>query len=84
MAVDYRGLRSVTARELIAALNRDGFYFVRQVGSHQRYAHPDGRRVTLAPHGKGDTFKRKTLKGIIEDQAEWTDDDLVRLGLLKR
>lgn len=46
MAIDYRGLRSLTARELIAALNRDGFYFVRQIGSHQRYAHLDGRRVT--------------------------------------
>ena len=49
MAIDYRGLRSLTARELIAALNRDGFYFVRQIGSHQRYAHVDGRRVTVAP-----------------------------------
>ena len=46
MAIDYRGLRSLTARELIAALNRDGSYFVRQIGSHQRYAHVDGRRVT--------------------------------------
>ncbi|HXB68719.1 MAG TPA: type II toxin-antitoxin system HicA family toxin [Candidatus Acidoferrales bacterium] len=42
MAIDYRGLRSVTARELIAALNRDGFYFVHQTGSHQRYAHAKG------------------------------------------
>jgi predicted RNA binding protein YcfA (HicA-like mRNA interferase family) len=64
MAIDYRGLRSLTARELIAALNRDGFYFVRQVGSHQRYAHADGRRVTVAPHGSGDTFTIKTLKSI--------------------
>jgi hypothetical protein len=43
MAIDYRGLRSLTARELIAALTRDGLYFVRQKGSHQRYRHPDGR-----------------------------------------
>lgn len=40
-------------RPRIAALGRDGFYFVRQAGSHQRYAHPDGRRVTVAPHGSG-------------------------------
>jgi len=33
MAIDYSGLRSLTARERIAALTRDGFYFVRQVGS---------------------------------------------------
>jgi hypothetical protein len=31
MAIDYRGIRSVTARELVAALQRDGFYFVRQI-----------------------------------------------------
>jgi predicted RNA binding protein YcfA (HicA-like mRNA interferase family) len=81
MAIDYRGLRSLTARELIAALNRGGFSFVRQAGSHQRYAHPDGRRVTVAPHGRGDTFTIKTLKSMIEAQAKWTTDDLVRLRL---
>src|SRR5260370_36164455 len=66
MDIDYRALRSVTAREFIAALTRDGFYFVRQVGSHERYRHPDGRRVTVAPHGSGGTFKRRTLKSIFE------------------
>ena len=40
MAIDYAALRSLTAREMIAALNRDGFFFVRQRGSHQRYRHP--------------------------------------------
>jgi predicted RNA binding protein YcfA (HicA-like mRNA interferase family) len=83
MAIDYRGLRSLTARELIAALSRDGFYFVRQRGSHQRYANADGRRVTVAPHGGGDTFTIKTLKSMIETQANWTASDLVRLGLLR-
>lgn len=82
MAIDYRGLRSLTARDLMAALARDGFYLVRQVGSHQRYRHPDGRRVTVAPHGRGDTFKRKTLKSIIESQARWSEEDLRRLKLL--
>ena len=81
MAIDYRGLRSLTARELIAALKRDGFYFVRQKGSHQRYRHPDGRRVTVAPHGGGDTFTIKTLRSIIERQARRTEDDLQRLQL---
>ena len=80
--MDYRGLRSLTARELIAALERDGFSFVRQAGSHQRYRHPDGRRVTVAPHGKGDTFTIKTLKSMIESQAQWTEEDLKRLRLL--
>jgi predicted RNA binding protein YcfA (HicA-like mRNA interferase family) len=84
MAIDYRSLRSLTARELIAALGRDGFYFVRQAGSHQRYAHADGRRVTVAPHGGGSTFTVKTLQSMIERQACWTDRDLVRLGLIKK
>jgi len=84
MAIDYGGLRSVTARELVTALGRDGFYLVNQTGSHKRYRHSDGRRVTVAPHGKGDSFRRKTLRSIIEAQALWTEADLVRLGLLKK
>jgi predicted RNA binding protein YcfA (HicA-like mRNA interferase family) len=82
MGIDYRRIRSLAARELIAALTRDGFYFIRQKGSHQRYGHADGRRVTVAPHGGGDTFTIKTLKTIIEIQARWTEDDLRRLKLL--
>ena len=62
MAIDYRGLRSLTARELIAALARDGFYFVRQVGSHQRYRHPDGHRVPVAPHGSSGTKRLKLIR----------------------
>jgi predicted RNA binding protein YcfA (HicA-like mRNA interferase family) len=83
MAIDYRGLRSLTGRELIAALIRDGFYFVRQSGSHQRYKHQDGRRVTVATHGRGDTFTIKTLRSIIESQARWKEDDLRRLNLIQ-
>ena len=83
MAIDYRGLRSLTARELIAALTRDGFYFVRQAGSHQRYRHADGRRVTVAPHAGGDTFTIKTLKSMIELQARWEQEDLKRLELIR-
>jgi predicted RNA binding protein YcfA (HicA-like mRNA interferase family) len=82
MAIDYRDLRSLTARELIGALTRDGFYFVRQKGSHQRFRHPDGRRVTVAPHRSGGTFNVKTLKSMIENQARWTEDDLKRLNLI--
>ena len=83
MPIDYRGLRSLTARELIAALMRDGFSFVKQTGSHQRYRHPDGRRVTVAPHAGGDTFAIKTLKSMIERQARWTEEDLKRLKVLR-
>src|ERR1019366_9745309 len=84
MAIDYRGLRSLTARELIAALNRDGFYFVRQIGSHQRYAHVDGRRVTVPPHAGGDTFTIKTIKSIIERQGEGGRAELGGPGVLHK
>ena len=82
MSIDYRGLRSLTAREMIAALMQDGFSFVRQRGSHQRYRHPDCRRVTVAPR-QGDTFPLMTLKSMIEGQARWTEDDLKRLKLVR-
>jgi predicted RNA binding protein YcfA (HicA-like mRNA interferase family) len=83
MAIDYRALRSITAREIIAALVRDGFFQRKhRKGSHQRYQHPDGRRVTVASHGSGSTFAIKTLKSMIEEQARWTEDDLKRLKLL--
>jgi hypothetical protein len=30
MAINYENLRSITARELLTALSRDGFYFVKR------------------------------------------------------
>ncbi|MBK5191156.1 MAG: type II toxin-antitoxin system HicA family toxin [Methanosarcinales archaeon] len=47
MPIDYSKLRGLTARKLTSALARDGFYLRSQRGSHQRYYHPDGRKVTL-------------------------------------
>jgi predicted RNA binding protein YcfA (HicA-like mRNA interferase family) len=83
MSIDYARLRSLTAAELISALIHDGFFLRSQSGSHQRYRHPDGRRVTVSFHHPRDTFPPKTLKSIIERQARWTEADLRRLGLIK-
>jgi predicted RNA binding protein YcfA (HicA-like mRNA interferase family) len=83
MPIDYSRLRNLTAREVIRALGKDGFTFDRQTGSHQLYYHDDGRRVMVAFHAPGDTFKIKTLKAMIELQARWTEADMVRLGLLR-
>ncbi len=82
MALDYRRLRSITARETANALLRDGFKLNRQKGSHQRYIHPDGRRVTLTFHSSGDTFEIKTLRSMLE-QARWSEQDLIRLQLIR-
>ncbi len=83
MPIDYSRLRSVTARELIRALARDDFELRRQTGSHQQYAHVDGRRVTVSCHRLSDTFPVKTLRSMIQRQAGWTEDDLRRLRLLR-
>jgi predicted RNA binding protein YcfA (HicA-like mRNA interferase family) len=81
--IDWSRLRSTTVREIISALERDGFSLRSQSGSHQRYRHPDGRRVTVSFHRTGDTFRPKTLRSIVETQARWTEDDLRRLKLVK-
>jgi predicted RNA binding protein YcfA (HicA-like mRNA interferase family) len=83
MAVNYSYLRSLTARELISALARDGFVLDRQAGAHQLHLHPDGRRVTVSFHRPGETLEIKTLRTMIEIQAHWTDEDLKRLKLIK-
>jgi predicted RNA binding protein YcfA (HicA-like mRNA interferase family) len=82
MAIDYRVLRSLTARGLVAALNRDGFSSCASGVLTNATVHPDGRCVTVAPHAGGDTFTIKTLKSIIQAQARWTEEDLKRLKLL--
>jgi predicted RNA binding protein YcfA (HicA-like mRNA interferase family) len=81
--IDWSRLRSVTAREIIGVLLRDGFSLRHQAGAHRRYRHLDGRRVTVSFHHPGDTFRPKTLRSMIEDQARWNEDDLRRLKLLR-
>jgi predicted RNA binding protein YcfA (HicA-like mRNA interferase family) len=83
MGIDYARLRSLTAREIVAALFRDGFYLRSGKGSHQRFQHEDGRRVTISFHKSSDTFPPKTLKTIVEEQARWTEEDLTRLKLVR-
>ena len=82
VGIPYDRLRSLSARELIRALLHDGFVLLRQEGSHQRYAHRDGRRVTVTFHSLGQTFPLKTLKSMLEKQAGWTAKDLESLGIL--
>ncbi len=83
MAIDYSKLRSLTAREIGAALTAEGFALKRTKGSHRRYTHADGRHVTVSAHKESDTFPPKTLRSMLEEQARWTGADLQRLGLIK-
>ena len=52
-AIPWHSLRSITDREVISALIRDGFELRSQRGSHQRCRHSDGRRVTVTFHRPG-------------------------------
>jgi predicted RNA binding protein YcfA (HicA-like mRNA interferase family) len=83
MAIDYSRLRSLTARRLIQALKRDGFREYRRKDATRFFAHPDGRTTTIHLHKMNQTFAIGTLKSIIEQQVQWVEDDLKRLGLLK-
>ena len=74
--------RGITARQLVKALQADGFVLQRTRGSHRIYRHPDGRRVVVAYHALGDTFPVGTLQAMISD-AGWQEDDLRRLELLR-
>jgi predicted RNA binding protein YcfA (HicA-like mRNA interferase family) len=75
-------LRSLTAREVVRALLADGFTLKAQRGSHRRYKHKDGRRVTVPYHSSGETFVPKTLQSMLEEQAQWKEEALRRLGLI--
>lgn len=46
----------ISSKKLIKRLEQAGFLLVRTNGSHHRFAHPDGRKVTV-PHPKKDFGK---------------------------
>ena len=84
MPIDFSQIRALTASEVIRGLLADGFVLRKsRHGSHRRYQHPDGRRVTVPFHGSNTTFVPKTLRSMIEEQARWNEEDLARLRLVK-
>ena len=70
-------LPAISARELIRALERAGFEFQRQKGSHVTLRHPLTRRTIVVPMHAGDV-KRPLLKMIIA-QAGLSEDDFTAL-----
>ena len=63
----------VTAKIVIKAVERKGFIFKNQRGSHKVYKHPDGRRTTIIEHGNT-PLDRSVLKRIIRDTGISVDD----------
>ena len=61
-------------RKAIQIVEADGWYFVRQRGSHRHFKHPTKPgKVTIAGRPSAD-LKRKTWKGILE-QAGLSEED---------
>lgn len=72
-----RKLPALTAREIIAILERKDFCYDRQSGSHAIYIHPDGRRTTIPINSKRDIGKG-LLRQIMRD-TDLNVDDLLQL-----
>lgn len=70
-------LPRVTAREIVAVLEKGGFLFIRQSGSHRMYKNSKGRRVTVPFHGSK-ILHPKVLKSIMKD-ADIVVDQLKEL-----
>ena len=84
MPINYQRIRNITAREIETALFRDGFTIKRSTGGHRRYYDAaTNRKVSISWHSGGQTFKITTLRSIVEAQAQWTEADLIRLGLIR-
>jgi len=54
----------LSARQVLAALNRLGFVEVHRKGSHVKMKHPDGRVIVFPFH---DEVDRYTLRGALRD-----------------
>lgn len=58
----------VSGREMCKILEMIGFQKIHQVGSHVRYAHPDGRKTVVPVHGNeelGTGLIKEILKQIM-------------------
>lgn len=51
------------SREIIKLIEADGWFFVRQTGSHRHYRHPEKKGLTTVPHPEAE-MAPKTLASI--------------------
>lgn len=65
----------LTAKQVVKGLERNGFVFARQRGSHVTYRHDHGR-LAVVPMHSGD-LKRGMLRSILR-QAGLDGEDLTR------
>jgi predicted RNA binding protein YcfA (HicA-like mRNA interferase family) len=75
-------LKNKTATELIQALEKDGAQWVDSHGSVRIYKLKSGRKITIHYHPHKTYYDPKLLKGILII-IDWSEQDLVRLKLIK-
>ncbi|MGH7456995.1 MAG: type II toxin-antitoxin system HicA family toxin [bacterium] len=59
-------LPKITAKEIMAVLEKEGFISTRQSGSHKIYKNAQGKRATVPFHGSN-ILHPKLLKSILKD-----------------
>lgn len=74
-------LKNIPVRDLLRALEQDGFQYRKRKGSQRVYRHKDRRRVVIHYHHPKDTLPPGTLQNFLKG-TRWTEDDLKRLGLI--
>jgi predicted RNA binding protein YcfA (HicA-like mRNA interferase family) len=67
-------LPRLTAREVIAALQRAGWEHVRTTGSHRHYRHPDRPGLVTVPDHAGETIFPAILKSILRQSGLSADE----------
>lgn len=73
-------LPAVTGAETVRALQRGGFVFQRQSGSHVQLKHPaTGRRASVPVHS-GEDLPRGTLSSILRDAGLAAEEFIELLG----
>jgi predicted RNA binding protein YcfA (HicA-like mRNA interferase family) len=69
---------TLNAREIVRALQKSGFVFSRQRGSHAIMTHPRTGRVAVVPMHGGRDILPETLAGILK-QAGLTVEEFLEL-----
>ena len=67
----------MTAREVSKILEKIGFKFIRQKGSHMFFDHPDGR-TTVIPNHPGEKIDRGLLNKIIKHDLQMTREEFLK------
>lgn len=70
-------LSPIRGKDLIRFLEKLGFKFLRQEGSHARLIHADGRKTTVPLHS-GEEIRRGLLRKILRD-VHLSPDDFEKL-----